>query len=396
MEKKFKIKIYILLVLAIMLSNINVLALSTSKWKTTQNKMYNTTDGIIATDVEVINFTDETGVNRKEYTITYTIPEDFDDDVIRIVPTGYINDCAMPGDDDRFVIKIENKSENTYHYIDNSFVLSTEDFSIYTDDEIGIQVADAYSFTDTPIREKISFYRTKNTAIQSLYGVTSTSKVTADMLKDSEIDKVLDKEKYPNGSKDLNKYYLDFYNQKYETNATKLEDLPDQAIAEMFNGNYTKSYAETNKEVIELAYNFLYNKLFAFTFDKSKINDENSQNYSVGSYMRKENSYSIANNLLKENLSNIESNITSSIIMPHVYLNGRYMTNIYQNYYIGFYIELSLEKEKKIDQEEPVIETPDKEEPEEEDPIVEVPDDDETKEDLEEEYPLPPKTNYEG
>ena len=123
------------------------------------------------------------------------------------------------------------------------------------------------------------------------------------MLSDSEIDKVIDKNKYPNGVLDLNKYYLDFYNNKYQTNATTLEDLPDKAISELFNGNYTKSFKETNKEVIELAYNYLYNKLIAFTFDQENINDDNSENFSVGSYMRKEASYVKANSLFIDKLN---------------------------------------------------------------------------------------------
>ena len=61
--------------------------------------------------------------------------------------------------------------------------------------------------------------------------------------------------------------------------------------------------------------------------------------------------------------------------MPHVYINGKYMTNIYQNYYIGFYLEMRFEKDK----EEPPTPTP---EVIKEDPI-------------EIDYPLPPNTNCE-
>ena len=259
MKEKFKKLTTMLLIICLLCVNVNVLALTNSKWKTEQNKMTTTTSGILESEVEVIDKS-ENGKRRREYKITYTIPKDFNEDSIILVPNGYMNNCALPGDDDIFNIEIKNESENNYHYVNNSLILSTEDFDSYQDSEIGAHISNAYTFTDSKIREHIGFYRTKNTALQSLYGVNSTSKVTQEMLKDSEIDKILDKDKYPNGSKDLNKYYLDFYNQKYQTDAKVLEDLPTKAIAELFNGNYTQSFKETNQEVIELAYNFLYKK----------------------------------------------------------------------------------------------------------------------------------------
>ena len=383
MKEKFKKLTTMLLISCLLCINTNVLALTNSKWKTEQNKMTTTTSGILESEVEVIDKS-ENGKRRREYKITYTIPKDFNEDSIILVPNGYMNNCALPGDDDIFNIEIKNESENNYHYVNNSLILSTEDFDSYQDSEIGAHISNAYTFTDSKIREQIGFYRTKNTALQSLYGVNSTSKVTQEMLKDSEIDKILDKDKYPNGSKDLNKYYLDFYNQKYQTDAKVLEDLPTKAIAELFNGNYTQSFKETNQEVIELAYNFLYNKLLAFTFDTATINDENSELYSVASYMRKENSYKIANSILAENLNNIETDTTQKVNMPHVYINGKYMTNIYQNYYIGFYLEMRFEKDKE-EPPVPVIV-----------PVEPTPTPEVIKEDpIEIDYPLPPNTNCE-
>ena len=381
MKEKIKKLVVMMFTISVMFSNMNVFALTNSKWKTNQNRMTSTTLGITESKMKITNIQDESGKNRKKYTITYTIPDGFDEDSITIIPNGYMNNCSMPGDDDIFVINIENKSKNNYYYVDNSFILSTEDFDSYTDGEIGSHIADAYTFTDTKIREQISFYRTKNTALQNLYGVNSTAKITSSMLQDSEIDKVIDKDKYPNGSKDLNKYYLDFYNNKYQTNAKVLEDLPYQAISELFDGNHSKAFRETNKEVIELAYNYLYNKLFSFTFANVDINDENSENYSVGSYMRKESSYTKANSLLNSSLSNIYTNTIKTFQMPHVYINGKYMTNIYQGYYIGFYLEFKLAKENKIIEEPAIDNGTVKEEPVIQEPVIN------------DEYPLPPKTN---
>lgn len=250
----------------------------------------------------------------------------------------------MPGLNDSFIIHIKNESEHEYAYVDDSFVLSVEDFSIYDESVLGEIVSGATSFSGVPIREEISFYRTKNTALQALFGVDRTSDLTSEMVQDDSISAKLDSAKYPNGVSDLNLYYLDFYNEKYGTNAKKIEDLPDQAISELLDGNYTQSARESNREVIELAFNYLYNKLVAFSFGKEEINDENSENYSIGSYMRKEDSYQYANRLIQDSITKLSSGDVASIYMPHIYINGRYTTNTYMNYYIGFYLELQLER----------------------------------------------------
>ncbi|HJJ16933.1 MAG TPA: hypothetical protein OIM63_02440 [Bacilli bacterium] len=389
-----KTKKICLLILAfcILCSSTFVSAQTTSKWKTNQNKTTVLSNGIIESNLETKDLGVVNGKRRKEYTLTYTIPQNYNEDVVTIVPNKYIDNCTMPGDDDIFNIVIKNESVNTYSYLNNSFILSTDDYDSYSDNELGTPINNVYSFSGSKLREQLGFYRTKNSALRNLYGVKSASSITSAMLSDSEIDKVIDKNKYPNGVLDLNKYYLDFYNNKYQTNATTLEDLPDKAISELFNGNYTKSFKETNNEVIELAYNYLYNKLIAFTFDQENINDDNSENFSVGSYMRKEASYVKANSLFIDKLNNMEPKANVVVTMPHVYINGKYMTNIYQNYNINFYIELKLVKkttEQKNDTEEP------KETKEEENNDESVSNDNTTvfKVESVNDYPLPPNTN---
>lgn len=386
-----KTKKICLLILAfcILCSSTFVSAQTTSKWKTNQNKTTVLSNGIIESNLETKDLGVVNGKRRKEYTLTYTIPQNYNEDVVTIVPNKYIDNCTMPGDDDIFNIVIKNESVNTYSYLNNSFILSTDDYDLYSDNELGTPINNVYSFSGSKLREQLGFYRTKNSALRNLYGVKSASSITSAMLSDSEIDKVIDKNKYPNGVLDLNKYYLDFYNNKYQTNATTLENLPDKAISELFNGNYTKSFKETNNEVIELAYNYLYNKLIAFTFDQENINDDNSENFSVGSYMRKEASYVKANSLFNDKLNNMEPKDNVVVTMPHVYINGKYMTNIYQNYNINFYIELKLVKkttEQKDDTEKPK---------EEENNDESVSNDNTTvfKVESVNDYPLPPNTN---
>ena len=386
-----KTKKICLLILAfcILCSSTFVSAQTTSKWKTNQNKTTVLSNGIIESNLETKDLGVVNGKRRKEYTLTYTIPQNYNEDVVTIVPNKYIDNCTMPGDDDIFNIVIKNESVNTYSYLNNSFILSTDDYDSYSDNELGTPINNVYSFSGSKLREQLGFYRTTNSPLRNVYRANSTSSITAAMLSDSEIDKVIDKNKYPNGVLDLNKYYLDFYNNKYQTNATTLENLPDKAISELFNGNYTKSFKETNNEVIELAYNYLYNKLIAFTFDQENINDDNSENFSVGSYMRKEASYVKANSLFNDKLNNMEPKANVVVTMPHVYINGKYMTNIYQNYNINFYIELKLVKkttEQKDDTEKPK---------EEENNDESVSNDNTTvfKVESVNDYPLPPNTN---
>ena len=340
---KYSKVVFVVLLLVGSILAIPVFAQS-SKWAAPQYHMNEMTSGIIESDVSITDVVDQNGNSSKRYEITYTIPKDFNQERITLVPDGYIRDAALPGMNDSFVIHIKNESEHEYSYVDDSFVLSVEDFSIYDESVLGDIVSGATSFSGVPIREEISFYRTKNTALQALFGVDKTSDLTSEMVQDDSISAKLDSVKYPNGIDDLNLYYLDFYNEKYGTSAERLEDLPDQAISELLDGNYTQSARESNREVIELAFNYLYNKLIAFSFGKEEINDENSQNYSIGSYMRKEDSYQYANHLIQDSFANLSSDGFASIYMPHIYINGRYTTNTYMNYYIGFYLELQLER----------------------------------------------------
>lgn len=105
--------------------------------------------------------------------------------------------------------------------------------------------------------------------------------------------------------------------------------------------------------------------------------------------MRKEASYVKANSLFNDKLNNMEPKANVVVTMPHVYINGKYMTNIYQNYNINFYIELKLVKkttEQKDDTEKPK---------EEENNDESVSNDNTTvfKVESVNDYPLPPNTN---
>lgn len=341
-------KVFFILCCIVVLIEISftpVLALeSTSKWNAIQPEINKTSNHILEGELEKKEKVLDNGDKYLDYILTYIIPEDYEEDIIRIVPDAYLKNGALPGVNDSFKIIIQNLSPNIYQYIDNSFVLSTEDFSMYSEDELGKELDNVIGFNQVPLREDISFYRCKNTALQGLYGVKSSSKLTNEMLKDENISERLKDLGYE-GIEELSIYYLDFYNRKYNLSSEKLEDFPDSVIFELLDGDYTRSVRESSKEVLELAFNYLYNKLFAFTYDLNQLTTLNSEHYSLGSYMRKESIYNIANQKFIEAFSNVTPNTIQSIKMPHVYINNQYMANTYLNYNISFYLEFSLKKQ---------------------------------------------------
>ena len=83
-------------------------------------------------------------------------------------------------------------------------------FSIYDESVLGDIVSSATSFSGVPIREEISFYRTKNTALQALFGVDRTSDLTSEMVQDDSISAQLDPVKYPNGVADFTSLLFGF------------------------------------------------------------------------------------------------------------------------------------------------------------------------------------------
>ena len=101
-----KTKKICLLILAfcILCSSTFVSAQTTSKWKTNQNKTTVLSNGIIESNLETKDLGVVNGKRRKEYTLTYTIPQNYNEDVVTIVPNKYIDNCTMPGDDSFLIL----------------------------------------------------------------------------------------------------------------------------------------------------------------------------------------------------------------------------------------------------------------------------------------------------
>lgn len=316
-------------------------AVLAKRWDGVQKEAHTTTDGIVEELTPIYN---DRG-KLVEIQASYTIPEDFKGQNIVIVPkmfdkvaelTNDTGSAMMPGSSVAFSITIQNQSDYDFYYQNNSFVLSTEDLSSY-----GLtQSGDAISFSGNPIYTIHEPYRTGNSALVSLYQVKNSASLTTEQLSDEELGKKLLEAGY-RGIEDLAQYYLDFYNEKYQLTASSLEDFSDDIIKQIFNGNRFV-VKETQKELVELSYNWFYNKLFAFTFENDVYQDSTSENFSIGAYMRDP---SLGNDDMIAAFEDIPSQNQATIHGLKMHVNGPYTVNTYMLYPFSAYLEFSLTRD---------------------------------------------------
>lgn len=153
-----------------------------------------------------------------------------------------------PGMDLTYRIEIVNLSGQDYTYQADSLWMDTavlEDYIGYTDEPC------AYPTFDGTNHAFVTF-RVRNKALTALLdGAT---------LDDATINAAL-QEKYNNTDGievNLPHYYLDYYNFVYNTNAATLEQLPDEAIMDLFDSKDGTRGRETLPELNNLAYNYFY------------------------------------------------------------------------------------------------------------------------------------------
>ena len=120
------------------------------------------------------------------------------------------------------------------------------------------------------------------------------------------------------GIEELNKYYLDFYNKKYNLECKNLEDLPANVISEIFNGN-NYPIKESNLEIAELGYNYWYNVLFSVLFGDEKYDYKTSNLSAIGSYMRNKE---LGNDYFTKDLGIINPLSENSLTTMNFYING--------------------------------------------------------------------------
>ena len=222
---------------------------TTSRWEAVQPERKITSEGLI------IDY-DFSGLDIGPYwfegnvTVNVTIPEDYELDTIVIAPDVFteiakaiyddeennfqMNNTIQPGDKITVNFVINNLSNYTYNYDETSFEIFPKEDIVYdklTDEETTTE-EDTPLFNGNTVNENYHFRRTYNTALKALIPNSDGSKMT-----DEAIGNALISKGYLNGMADYTKYLLDFYNAKYNTNYTRLDQFPDGIIREILGEN---------------------------------------------------------------------------------------------------------------------------------------------------------------
>lgn len=351
MKKHFKLFLFIISLFTV-LFNINTVN-AISKWETKTIDIGATSDGITKQIV-----TKQYGRYNYFSEIIYTIPDNFNGDSIIINAGDDLNDALndktyVPGDASDCKIIIINNSKYQYSYTNNSFYVSTENYEKYYNlgyaHKLVSTNGDVKVFDGNVLPKEYTTLRTKNSAIVSLYGAHATYNISDNQVTDTALDTALKTNGYTNGINDLNKYFLDFYNAKYNTTATVLENLPNSAIVELTNGNVNRSgINETNSEVAELGYNYFYNHLLTI----SPVSENSTSDaYSVGSLMRDYHAKKSTGfeKYYREAFGEIKTTETKTVEGFVMNLNGPDTVNVYQSYNFGFTLGFKLNaKEGKV------------------------------------------------
>jgi hypothetical protein len=394
-----------------------------SKWAAKEPVLKTLSSGIIAKGT--IGDCGDWGDECKVF-FTLTIPEDYEADTIDLSPSLLDELIVEPGDTIPIFITIVNKSKYTYDYQEGSF-------EVFPDNQLSFKKLENNNslFNDNNVTDLNIYGRMYNTALQALVPNSDNSKVT-----DEVIGKALIAKGY-SGISDYTKYLLDFYNTKYGTKHTRLDDFSAGIIREILGENdplyvyneaykpivndssnklkrfdffsssshdkvvtnlnaavkklnyssvnayvldfYNKKYGtncksidefnreeqtafyeyspsfsapkikngefvnpETNTDMITLHYNYLYNKLVSVGFDNDEVTDDNSEDYSVGEYMRDETK---GDTNIQKSAGTLENNSSNKINMT-LYINGKYKENAYQHYQYIMHMQLSYTAKK--------------------------------------------------
>ncbi len=172
--------------------------------------------------------------------VSFTIPEGYHEKEILLKPDIFsvLKDFNIENKI-RVTIQIKNRSSQTYHYVNQSFKIEKN----------LLQEENNYLF------------RTKNKALKSLISPTSS-------YCDSSLDTSLKKKGY-SGIQSLDRYYLDFYNQKYHLKRTKIENFPEYIMKDLITSPKT-SYLETNLSVEKSYEYYFYHHLLFLKFPKDQ------------------------------------------------------------------------------------------------------------------------------
>ena len=236
------------------------------------------------------------------YYFEYTIPEDYDGDTVKIDLIGdlmkyYEAGTYVPGDGENFYVNIINLSKNEYVYsngsmkiTDGNYVEEKDADMAYTYDNTEAEyIKGAYtSLSNRPIAVKSTVWRTSNSALKELLGITSNSSknYTNELITNALIEAG-----YENGLDDIDDYYVDYMNKKYDKNKAKLDEFSVKEICEAIFNGYIVGVREADKNIASLGYNMFYNNLLMLTLDDDTVTNDDcvAGRFSLGSWMRNEN-----------------------------------------------------------------------------------------------------------
>lgn len=313
------------------------------------------------------------------YYFEYTIPENYDEKTIKIDLIGdlmkyYEAGTYVPGDGENFYVNIINLSKNEYVYsngsmkiTDGNYVEEKDADMAYTYDNTEAEyIKGAYtSLSNRPIAVKSTVWRTSNSALKELLGITSNSSknYTNELITNALIEAG-----YENGLDDIDDYYIDYMNKKYDKNKEKLDEFSVKEICESIFNGYIVGVREANKNIASLGYNMLYNNLLMLTLDDDTVNNDDcvAGRFSLGSWMRNENN---VDSYMNEKTGTLEAGMkeTRNILNAHLHISGPYMTNPYQNTSWGMEFTFSLDKveppTEPPTEQESTTENPTKQEP---------------------------------
>ena len=249
-----------------------------------------------------------------------------------------------PGDATIINITIINNTDYNFSYENNSLVASTE--SLESDLDETKDSFETFDGNKINYDSSLNVQRTNNAILRQLVNSSSSIYFTDEKISEALL-KIKDEEGnlvYPNGIKDLDKYYLDFFSKRDGKVYNSLYELSEEEIAIIFgyrlgyDTGYTVGLRETNEKVARLGYDYFNNNLFTIQPEDAKATSDPNSKYSLGSYMRDE-APSELNDQLVEDLTNIKENST----VIKMQWNGPYTTNAYQSYSFGLSLGFKLE-----------------------------------------------------
>lgn len=350
----------------------------------------------------------ETENGKTVYTLYVTIKEGAAGDQIIDLGTKAVElfdkEIYSPGDSASYSIVIENHSGKAYKYKDNSFIVTTPN-------------ADGYNAKPDPDYKVIGFdgqelpinflaARAYNDALVSLYGVSGTAQLSLRHLLG--VYKKLETDGYNGktytGSEALSRFYLDYYNNKYGSDAKELYELPTDAIVDIQGGyrianstwvtitkaelnsleseygeiinkylavknvsstNVSVQLKEMEPQLSATGYTFFYRELLHVAYgDESTIKDFLSKspkwtgnNTAIGNYMANTNGIRDDVNKYMKNNAVINANDSlktdqilgsddgSKMVLHSAFaLDGPHMGNAYMSYQFAWYNTITLEE----------------------------------------------------